>query len=204
MEHLIWPAAVVLLAGFVIWLTREPLRRLVDRITSVDKSGIHAAPQQAIVAEEGTKAVSSQDLMELNFNSVIAEQEGLLREALSKIDCSLPGSRESLLLRALARAVVASQFERTSMLIYGSQLELVVEATSRPAGIDEGMVERKFNEAKAAHSVFHERTTLESFRGFLLGNRLLIAEGDRLRITPFGKEFLKFLVDNGLTYRRPG
>lgn len=204
MEHLIWPAAVVLLAGFVIWLTREPLRRLVDRITSVDKSGIHAAPQQAIVAEEGTKAVSSQDLMELNFNSVIAEQEGLLREALSKIDCSLPGSRESLLLRALARAVVASQFERTSMLIYGSQLELVVEATSRPAGIDEGMVERKFKEAKAAHSVFHERTNLESFRGFLLGNRLLIAEGDRLRITPFGKEFLKFLVDNGLTYRRPG
>ena len=204
MEHLIWPAVVVLLAGFVIWLVREPLRRLVDRITSVDKSGIHAAPQQATLPDEGAKAVSSQDLMELNFNSVIADQENLLREGLSKIDFPSSGARESLLLRALARSLVNSQFERTSMLIYGSQLELVVEASSRPAGIDEGMVVRKFNEAKAANSVFHERTTLESFRGFLLGNRLVLPEGDRLRITPVGKEFLKFLVDNGFTYRRPG
>ena len=62
----------------------------------------------------------------------------------------------------------------------------------------------KFERAKAADPVFHEQTTLDSYRGFLVNMGLLSVEGDRLKITSFGKEFLKFLVDNALTHRRRG
>jgi hypothetical protein len=90
------------------------------------------------------------------------------------------------------------------MLIYGSQLELLVEASSRPAGISEDELRTKFEQTKSADPVFHEQTTLDSYRGFLLNSGVLSVEGHRLKITSFGKEFLKFLVDSSLTHRRRG
>ena len=127
-----------------------------------------------------------------------------MKNYLANIQFDSSEEREALLLRTLARSQVHAQFDRTSMLIYGSQLELVVEASSRLSGIGEEELRNKFEQVKSADPLFHEQTTLDSYRGFLLNTGLLISEGDRLKITPFGKEFLKFLVDNGLTHRRRG
>jgi hypothetical protein len=204
MTHLVWPSVALLLGLFLIWILREPVRRLIDRITHIDKSGIKAASQETATKSVEAKHISSRDLMEVAFNAVIGHQESLLREQLARIQFNSDAEREALLLRALARSQVYAQFDRLSMLIYGSQLELLLEASSRPAGIDQALVEQRFNDAKAADSSFHEQTTLESYRAFLVNTNLLVVEGDRLRITPFGREFLKFLVDNSLTQRRRG
>ena len=205
MEHLIWPGVVLLLGVFLILILRKPLGRLIDRVTHIDKSGIRAAAQDVARAKIDQKQlVSSRDLMEVGFSPVIRDQETLIKGYLGNIQFDSLDEREALLLRALARSQVNAQFDRTSMLIYGSQLELVVEASSRPAGIGEDEVKKKFDEVKTADPVFHEQTTLDSYRGFLLNSGVLAVEGDRLKITPLGKEFLKFLVDSSLTHRRRG
>jgi hypothetical protein len=205
MEHLIWPVIVLLLGIFLISILRKPLVRLIDRITNIDKTGIRAAAQDTATAKvEQKQLIPSRDLMEVGFTPVIRDQENLLKNYLANIQFNSADEREALLLRALARSQVNAQFDRTSMLIYGSQLELLVEASSRPAGISEEEVRMKFEHVKAADPVFHEQTTLDPYRGFLLNSGVLSVEGDRLKITPFGKDFLKFLVDNGLTHRRRG
>ena len=205
MEHLIWPGAFVAIGLFAIWILRHPLGRLVDRITQIDKTGIRAAAQDAATAKiEQKQMIPSRDLMEVAFNPVIKDQEALLKNYLANIQFDSQEEREALLLRTLARSQVYAQFDRIGMLIYGSQLELLVEASSRLTGIDEKTVREKFDQVKAADPIFHEQTTLGSYRGFLVNSNLFVVEGDRLKITPFGKEFLKFLVDNGLTHRRRG
>jgi hypothetical protein len=203
MEHFIWPGVVVLLVGFALCLLRKSLSRLVDRITHIDKTGVRAAAQEVAEIEE-KRMIPSRDLMEVAFSSVIKDQEKLLRDYLENIRFGSPQEREALLLRTLARSQVYAQFDRISMLIYGSQLELLVDASSRPAGIDADGVKEKFRAVKSADPAFHEQTTFDSYRNFLLGTNLLGIEGDRLKITQFGKEFLKFLVDNALTHRRRG
>jgi len=205
MEHLIWPGVVLVLGIFLISILRKPLSRLIDRVTHIDKTGIRAAAQDAAAAKvEQRQLIPSRDLMEVGFTPVIRDQENLLRNYLANIQFDTADEREALLLRALARSQVNAQFDRTNMLVYGSQLELLVDASSRPAGISEQELRAKFDQVKATDPVFHEQTTLDSYRGFLLNSGVFLLEGDRLKITPFGKEFLKFLVDNGLTHPRRG
>jgi hypothetical protein len=205
MEHLIWPGVALVLGLFLVAILRKPLGRLIDRVTHIDKTGIRAAAQNATTTKiEQRQLIPSRDLMEVGFTAVIRDQETLLKNYLGNIQFNSSDEREALLLRALARSQVNAQFDRTSMLIYGSQLELLVEASSRPAGISDEELLTKFEQVKAADPVFHEQTTLDSYRGFLLNTGVLLVQGDRLKITPFGKEFLKFLVDNGLTHRRRG
>lgn len=205
MDALIWPGVVLILGVVAILVLKKPLTRLVDRITHIDKSGIRAASQDVAVAKNPEeKQVSSRELMEVAFNGVIKDQEQLIRDQLGKIRFDSPAEKESLLTRALARSQVYAQYDRVSTLIFGSQLELLVEASSRPAGISFQLVADAFHRVKTQDSVFHEQTTLESYQRFLLNSNLLYAEGDALKITMFAKEFLKYLIDNGLTNRRRG
>ena len=144
MEHLIWPGAFVAIGLFAIWILRHPLGRLVDRITQIDKTGIRAAAQDAATAKiEQKQMIPSRDLMEVAFNPVIKDQEALLKNYLANIQFDSQEEREALLLRTLARSQVYAQFDRIGMLIYGSQLELLVEASSRLTGIDEKTVRER-------------------------------------------------------------
>ena len=203
MEHFIWPGVVLILGAFALCLLRKPIGRLIDRITAIDKTGVRAAAQE-VADIKGKPTIQSRDLMEVAFNSVIREQEQVLSDYLANIHFDSPQAREALLLRALARSQIYAQFDRISMLAYGSQLELLVDASSRPGGLDAATIDAKFLAAKTADPIFHEQTTRESYRNFLLATNLLVIEGDRFKITPFGREFMKFLVDNSLTHRRRG
>lgn len=206
MDALIWPGVSLLLGIAVVLVLKKPLSRLVDRVTHIDKTGIRAASQESIAAPrvEEEKQISSRELMEVAFNSVIKDQEQLIRGHLSKIRFESPVEKEALLTRALARSQIYAQYDRLSTLIYGTQLDLLIEASSRPSGIDLQLVALRFQDVKKNDPVFHEQTTLDSYQGFLVKSNLLLVEGDRLKITVFAKEFLKFLVDNGLTHKRRG
>jgi hypothetical protein len=123
MEHLIWPAVVLFVGLFAVWILRKPLGRLIDRVTHIDKTGIRAAAQNVATAKiEQKQLIPSRDLMEVNFNPIIKDQETVLKNYLANIQFDSPDEREALLLRALARSQIYAQFDRTSMLIYGSQL----------------------------------------------------------------------------------
>jgi hypothetical protein len=205
MDALIWPGVALLLGVIAILILKKPLTRLVDRITHIDKSGIRAASQEVVAAQKPEeKQVSSRELMEVAFNVVIKDQEQLIRDQLAKIRFDSQAEKEALLTRALARSQVYAQYDRVSTLIFGSQLELLVEASSRPAGISFQLVADAFHRVKTQDPLFHEQTTLESYQRFLLNSNLLYADGDALKITTFAKEFLKYLIDNGLTHRRRG
>ena len=204
-ESFIWPAVACILGIVAIVALRKPLGRLVDRITHIDRTGIKAASQEiAATAKEEEKPLAVRDVMEVGYNEVIKNQERMIQDAIAKIRFSTPEEREPFLLRALARSQVYAQFDRISMLIFGSQLGIVVHASSQPAGISEDFIKTSFENAKKDDPVFHEATSYESYKGFLLNTNLLFWEGEKLKITVFGKEFLKFLVDNALTHQRRG
>ena len=144
-ESLIWPSVALVLGIVALVVLRKPFGRLIDRITHIDKTGIKAASQDlATVKKEQEKSVAVRDLMEVGHNEVIKYEEGVIQEHLSKIQFSTHEEREALLLRALARSQVYAQFGRISMQIFGSQLAIVIHASSEPAGIDEDLVRRTY------------------------------------------------------------
>lgn len=205
LESIIWPSVVLLLGIVAIVVLRKPFGRLIDRITHIDKTGIKAASQEiAAVPKEEVKPFSVRDVMEVGYNEVIKNQERIIQETISKIRFSTPEEKEPFLLRALARSQVYAQFDRISMLIFGSQLALVIHASSQPAGITEDVIRTAFESVKKGDPQFHEATSYESYKSFLVNTNLLYWEGEKLKITVLGKEFLKFLVDNGLTHQRRG
>jgi hypothetical protein len=80
MEHLIWPAVVLFVGLFAVWILRKPLGRLIDRVTHIDKTGIRAAAQNVATAKiEQKQLIPSRDLMEVNFNPIIKDQETVLK-----------------------------------------------------------------------------------------------------------------------------
>ncbi len=205
LESLIWPSVAFLLGSVAIVVLRKSLGRLIDRITHIDKTGIKAASQEiAAVTKEEEKPLTARDVMEVGCNEVIKNQERSIQEAIGNIRFSTSEEKEAFLLRALARSQIYAHFDRISMLIFGSQLGIVVHANSQPAGIGEDVVKTAFEAVKKGDPLFHEATSYDSYKGFLLNTNVLFWEGERLKITMFGKEFLKFLVDNGLTHQRRG
>ena len=205
MECLAWPAAVVVIAVVFIFLFRGPIANLIARISKIEKGGITAAPQEVTKVDPASKALlDSRQLMEASFSEVVRQQEDLIKTQLGGIRFENNLEREALLVRALARAIVHTQFDRINTLIFGSQLDLLIAANASPSGIQEDPIKKRFQAAKESDPVFHQATQYQTFLGFLVSSGLLLRDGDVFKITVLGKEFMKFLVDGGFTYPRRG
>ncbi len=203
-EHLAWPTVAVVLGITAMFLFRPQISRLIDRTTKIDKSGLATAPQQAAVEEKQSDLLDSKELMEVGVNEIVKHHEKTIVDQLGKVRFRDAQEKEALLIRALAHAQLRTVFDRISNVIFGSQLELLIKANGNPAGLSEGDLKARFDTAKASAPAFHAGTTYESFKAFLINSNLLMLDNGVLRIATFGKEFMKFLIDTGNTFPRPG
>jgi hypothetical protein len=221
MDIFIWPGVVLILGIFLIVICRAAFVRLLDRIEKIDKLGV-SAPLQEVKKDikqgepidiksltldakpslsEG-RLLDSKSLMEIPYNETIRAQEETFRKFMQTVKFDTSQDREAYLVRVVARTVVGQYFDRCAYQIFGSQLQLLITANTSP--LSEELVRRAFQDAKAADPKYHENTTYASYTGFLLNNNLVSHEGDKWKITVCGKEFMKYLVENGLTHVRRG
>jgi hypothetical protein len=112
------------------------------------------------------------------------------------------------LIRAVAVWQVARAHEIVYRLILGSQISLLLQAnTASPPNMDNARA--MYDGAKTAYPNLYKGFSFEAWIRFAMNAGLLREEAigigpSVLRITPWGQDFLHYLVQNSLTNPKPG
>ncbi|HEY6421323.1 MAG TPA: hypothetical protein VIX59_20180, partial [Candidatus Binataceae bacterium] len=203
-----YPAVVLVVSLFSIWIFRAALRDLIRRIYSIGAKGVRAKPsenQQLSVTVESnsgasgelTNVLSSQvdpNLLDLRANSIYAELESRGVR---------PEDRETTLVRLLAASLIRELWERTYALIFGSQIRLLQSINENYTGLPEEEAEATYRAAAEQHPEIYNRYPFENWIRFIEWPLFVRREDGRLLITPIGRGFLKHLIAQGLSFDRP-
>jgi hypothetical protein len=106
--------------------------------------------------------------------------------------------------RIAASSRVEMEFNNIAHIIFGSQLDLIVQLVGTPSGLPVNRAESIFKQAQEKYPDLHSSRNLDDWLKFLISNNLIAVQYDKIDITQYGSDFLKYLVDARLAYQRLG
>ena len=86
--------------------------------------------------------------------------------------------------------------------IFGSQIAVVRLLNTRPC-IDVPVVLEFFSTIRSRNPDFYDGMTFDQWLGYLRVVKLVRQDGDKIAITPEGREFLDYLTASGLPVNKP-
>lgn len=104
-------------------------------------------------------------------------------------------TRENFLIRLLAVTRIRSIFDFVWLAIYRSQIKALEALNTRPHQVDE--LKAFYDEAVAQNPSAYERYSFNSWLAFMRSQVLINEQGDMVRISIRGREFLKNMVHLG-------
>ena len=133
--------------------------------------------------------------------AALLEQE--LSASLDDLHLDAAGQR-AILLRELTTSRLQKGHEYVYNRIFGSQI-LALKRLDDRGGLGATVQDAKtFFEPYVQQSPeFYARYGFDGWLGFLVSNRLIKRDGDRLEATEFGHDFLVYLVDSRLSVEKP-
>jgi hypothetical protein len=219
-EVFVWPLAVVLIAIACLLIFRSPISNLINRIRRVSygNKSVDMDGGQATIAVEKQKEPNAAATIAASHtipashmkpapNEVYAPFEQRIRAALTAVN--LPYDLEKdWLIREVATVRVQRIHEINYRLVLGSQLSLMLLAnTSTPPTMDKAR--EIFDQAKATYPSLYQNFAFEAWKQYPVSVGLLRTETTAagvtlFHITPAGRDFLHYLVDNSLTNPKIG
>jgi hypothetical protein len=200
-----WPLAVVVIAVFALLLFKKQIARLIDRITGVSKAGIVASnvPQESGAAPKPSNVA---EFLKKTFdNALVVELEDTLTKQVDSLNPASDSERSKLLLRFLAGVIIVRNFDSTYYRIYGSQiLALQYLNDGRGLAIPTTDLHHFYESAKNADPTLYGDYAFEGWLKFIETSVLIRRDGDNVTITVRGTEFLKYLIEQGYTFRKRG
>lgn len=203
MEFLVWPAVVLILGVFFFLLFRKPLSKLIDRTERISREGVHVRAAQEQPSEPTISRV--EEFLKIYDNQLLLETEKLIRTSLEDLKPKSPEERERFLVRNLAAVSITDSLLRTYFAIYGSQIvALHYLNDNRNAILTIDHIRPFYDDAKNKYPAYYQNYNFDGWLGFLVSSTLVQRNGKDVGITVRGKEFLKFLLDQGLSFVKPG
>ena len=185
-----WPSAVFAL-GFMF---RSDVRALFPRLKKAGPTGLEFDPARQLLA------ASSKELKVLpgfpDRSPMIAKVETDLHTELELVD---PEKRIDLLIRHLAVARLARNFEQMHRTLFGSQIRAL-----RALQADHGKTSRAelvayFDQVKAQFPEFYEKNTFDEWIRYPITAGLIELKEEQVAITELGREFLNYMDAVGLS-----
>jgi hypothetical protein len=213
-----WPVAVVLIIVVLASYLRDELKRVVNRTVKAGLSGFEFAPppseQLPSPPKEGI-AVTSSTLQSTGRDRVrefMAGVRGFLAEQLepaaqkvrSELDQTFgtnPSDQIEGLVYVVASLNVQLTHERHFIAIYGSQLRLMEQMIG--TGVSADVARKFYEEAKAMFPDVYRSYTFEQWITFLVGSGLVTVGQGNYVLTPYGRGFLKYIIDRQLPPKKP-
>ncbi|MFI5182022.1 MAG: hypothetical protein ACHQPI_11560 [Thermoanaerobaculia bacterium] len=216
------PHALVILVPVVLFMFRNQIRSAIDRGFHVkagpidlEARGLNQGEQEKRLEQDGTavpplgtgtqQSSTSESsrpatVPPLPPASIPVAQE---IERVNKVFGVVPSDvREEYLTRALAEARTRSRFQRIERVIFGSQQQALLLINTAPQTTE--ALRKLFDGAKGNYpDVFTLPSAFERWLGFLKQMELITEEAGTFQITATGREFMKFVVDSGLTVFKP-
>ncbi len=207
MDALIWPGVVVICAiGLGIpafFIFKQPITRLIDRISKADKTGVSFESPQERRSDNKPSALPFPELMKAPISATVLAREDYLNNQLQELHLQNDTEKISVLIRVAATSRVEAEFNNISHIIFGSQIDLLVQISGTPDGITIQQANDFFKVIQESSPDIHGNRKFEEWLHYLLASGLA-TQTEKIDITQYGKDFLKYLVDARLAYRRNG
>jgi hypothetical protein len=121
------------------------------------------------------------------------ETEANLRKQANEVPAGI--ERETFLVRSLTLSVVYIQFETTWYNIFASQIEALQHLNTTRLKRED--LFPYYTAAATADPHIYATYSFDQWLGYLRTQVLIREDGDVISITIRGREFLKYLIDNG-------
>jgi len=223
LENLPLPLALVIIALSFFFIFRPQISAAIDRFRgasfgskSLDMSGSQASvaveKQKQVEGTVGTATLAAPDTVPASRmmpppSELYAPIEQQIRGALTEAKLS-NDLEKAWLIRSLAVTRVQRQHEIIYRLVLGSQISLMLLAnTPNPPTIEKAR--EIFEQAKSTFPAIYTNFKFDAWKQFpinvgLLRTDVTTAGATVLRMTPAGRDFLHYLVDNALTEGKVG
>lgn len=200
-----WPHFAFIFALVFILLFKKELRGILGRITSIDKSGIKTQSLPEAQREEKKSADGAQELLlAIGDTVVLRDIEGRIKQELNGKGLETEGETNRVLVKYLAAALVAVDFEQIHNLIFGSQIFLLKKLNEVAGqGLHSFAVVAFFESVKQQHSTELSDWNLENYLQFLVARNLITTQSGIYHITNLGNEYLVWLARSGRSEGRP-
>ena len=202
-DFLIWPA-VTLVLGFVALLLFKPaIDRKISGITGASKDGVSFERTQE-GADPQPAPLSLIEIMKHPISATVLEREQVIEKVIQSSGLQTDKERVSVLVRALATTRIELEFNSIANIIFGSQINLLVQLVGTRSGISRQQAESVFEQAQKSFPELHGSRKFQEWFAYLQASNLVTFSEDRIDISQVGKDFLKHLVDLRMAHDRYG
>lgn len=201
-----WPLVALIIGIVALGLFRKALAQFLGRASQVGVAGVKiTAKAQEQKTLEAPSQISKADELAAAFQSaLITEVETNLRKQVDEFS-SDSSEREKMLVKVLAAHQIALDFEKIYRAIFGSQLTMLQSLTASSSVFEDPETYRPYYEqAKSKLPDFYGSYTFENWLSFLQSQVLITQQNQKIAITVRGKEFLKYLIEHGYTFKKSG
>ncbi len=138
-------------------------------------------------------------------NALVLEQENAIKSHLESLNPSDDPERIRLLTKLLAAISILRQFDSIYYLIYGSQIASLQHLNDfRGAAIPISDLKVLYEIGKTNDPDLHSNYGFDGWLKFMESNALIRRDGENAIITLRGKEFLKYIIEQGYTFLKRG
>jgi hypothetical protein len=203
MEFLAWPVTALILGIFAFLLFKKPISRLIDRTEKISKDGVQARSGQDQIKESSISKVD--EFMKSYDNPMLVEQEKLVKNNLDNLHPRDEKEREIILIRSVASLVLIYSLEKTYNSIYGSQiLALHFMNDKQASSLVTETINQFYEDAKIKYPSYYANYSFENWLHYMVVTNLIQRNGNDIGITIRGREFLKYLLDQGYNFVKAG
>lgn len=187
-----WPASII----FLGWLFRREIRRKFKDLISAGPTGMTFRAQQDRHEPADLRSVALENLSHRPTVKSVAED---IFNNVDKIDGP---EQVPVLVNQLALARLGRHFEEIYSVIFGSQVEGLKDLASADGVASLAQAEQFFETVKAKDQEFYSKITFSEWFQYLKTMDLAVIEGESVRLTDKGREFVMF-VDEVKANQRP-
>jgi hypothetical protein len=206
----VWPAVVLWLA----WYLRDEIKRVAGRTVKAGLSGVEFAPPPpeqvasspsdrvlATVAASQTSQVGTLQAFIARIRGFLSDEqvEGAAQKVRADLGALGPNPTDQVegLVYLVASLHIQLLHEKNYNSIYGSQLRLMEQMIGGGASVE--LAQKIYDEAKSAFPEIYRNITFEQWITFLVASGLCTVGDAKYVLTPYGRGFLKHIVDRQLT-----
>jgi hypothetical protein len=203
-----WPLLIV----GVLYYYHNDIKAALARIKSVGPHGLTLEPtptQRVSTATVGDTGIVPSDTGVATLGKTANERINIVKQFISpeQLEPSVQSIKQELvtasrdkdeqidlLAYVLASTNIQLVHERTYRNIFGSQMQALL-SINNPGGATDQAVRKIYDEAAAQNAEVYEKISFQQWTDFLLLSGLIARTGDRYELTPYGRGFLKYVVD---------
>lgn len=126
-------------------------------------------------------------------NQFVTNIETTLREQAANYVAGV--ERENHLIRAHANTLYCMAFELCYHGAFGSQLKVLRLLSDNPNGVPISQLHRFYEDGVAQLPMAYTNRSFNDWFNWIVGCQLITQEGETIRLTPLGKELLKYIVE---------